>query len=224
MGERLAFPARAGREPGGGDRRGSGANQRGLHGGGSGAGPAKLHPGSHRGVPAGDPEPARTKSGSRRPRTPWRCGSTARGGRPTPGLSPSRSPLAGGGPGPVRLLFLDSPEDTLPRYDLFAVGGATSLRGYREEQYLTPAAGILQVEWRWLQGEDGSALYLFTDAAFISPRQGRDQRDRFDTFLLGTGVGVRQASRLGILGVEYGVAKGENPLDGRVHLRLDTVF
>jgi outer membrane protein assembly factor BamA len=124
----------------------------------------------------------------------------------------------------ARFLFLDSPEDTLPRYDLFAVGGATSLRGYREEQYLTPAAGILQVEWRWLQGEDGSALYLFTDAALISPRQGRDQRDSFNTFLLGTGVGVRQASRLGILGVEYGVAKGESPLDGRIHLRLDTVF
>ena len=30
---------------------------------------------------------------------------------------------------------LESPEDTLARYDLFAVGGASSLRGYREEQF-----------------------------------------------------------------------------------------
>jgi len=123
-----------------------------------------------------------------------------------------------------RFAFLDSPEDSLPRYDLFAVGGAASLRGYREEQFLTAAAVILQLEWRWLQGTEGSALYLFTDAALISPSGEREERDRFRTFLLGTGVGVRQASRLGILGVEYGVAKGENPLDGRIHLRLDAVF
>jgi outer membrane protein insertion porin family len=120
--------------------------------------------------------------------------------------------------------YLDTPEDSLARYDLFAVGGASSLRGYREEQFLTPGAWIVQAEWRWLADARGSALYLFTDAAFISPRRGQELRDSFRTFLLGTGVGVRQASKLGLLGIEYGVAKGESPLDGRIHLRLDAAF
>lgn len=120
--------------------------------------------------------------------------------------------------------YLDTPEDSLARYDLFAVGGASSLRGYREEQFLTPAAWLVQAEWRWLADARGSALYLFADAALISPRHGQELRDSFRTFLLGTGVGVRQASRLGILGIEYGVAKGESPLDGRIHLRLDAAF
>ncbi len=124
----------------------------------------------------------------------------------------------------ARFHYLETPEDSLPRYDLFAVGGAASLRGYREEQFLTPGAFILQLEWRWLQDDRGSALYLFDDLGFISPREGRSVRDTFHTFLMGTGVGVRQASKLGILGVEYGVAKGENPLDGRIHLRVDAVF
>jgi outer membrane protein assembly factor BamA len=124
----------------------------------------------------------------------------------------------------LRLDYLDTPEDSIPRWDLFAVGGAASLRGYREEQFLTPAAWTLQAEWRWLQGTEGSALYLFTDAAFIAPGTARRLGDTFRTFLLGTGIGVRQASKLGILGVEYGVAKGENPLDGRIHLRIDAVF
>jgi outer membrane protein assembly factor BamA len=124
----------------------------------------------------------------------------------------------------LRLEYLDTPEDSIPRWDLFAVGGATSLRGYREEQFLTPAAWTLQAEWRWLQGTQGSALYLFTDAAFLAPDAGRRLADTFRTFLLGTGIGVRQASKLGILGVEYGVAKGESPLDGRIHLRIDAVF
>ena len=122
------------------------------------------------------------------------------------------------------LAYLDTPEDTVARYDLFAVGGANSLRGYREEQFLTPGSAIVQLECRWLQDAAGSALYGFVDAALLSPRQGRRERDRFNRFLLGTGLGVRQATRLGVLGVEYGVAKGENPLDGRIHLHLDAMF
>lgn len=123
-----------------------------------------------------------------------------------------------------RFEYLDTPEDSIPRWDLFAVGGATTLRGYREEQFLTPASWVVQSEWRWLQGTEGSAVYLFADAAFLAPPGARRLRDTLNRFLLGTGVGVRQASRLGILGVEYGVAKGESPLQGRIHLRIDAVF
>lgn len=124
----------------------------------------------------------------------------------------------------TRFQYLDSPEDSIPRWDLFAVGGAATLRGYREEQFLTPGSWIFQGEWRWLQDDRGSALYLFADGGFVSSPEERDLRDTFRTFLLGTGVGVRQANRLGILGVEYGIAKGESPLDGRIHVRIDAVF
>jgi hemolysin activation/secretion protein len=123
-----------------------------------------------------------------------------------------------------RFQFLDTPEDTITRWDLFAVGGANTLRGYREEQFLTPAARVTQTEWRWLQGSMGSAVYLFADAAFISPPDGGGLRETFDQFQLGTGVGLRQAGKLGIVSVEYGVARGDSPLDGRLHLRIDAVF
>lgn len=124
----------------------------------------------------------------------------------------------------TRFQFLDTPEDSVPRWDLFAIGGATTLRGYREDQFLTRAAITFQSEWRWVLDARGSALYVFADGGFIAPRDATRLRDSLTTFTLGTGVGVRQASRLGILGVEYGIAKGESPLDGRIHLRLDAVF
>lgn len=123
-----------------------------------------------------------------------------------------------------RFDYLDTPEPVVPRYELYAVGGAASLRGYREEQFLTPAAWIVQSELRWLQGDQGSALYFFADTGFIAPRTASRFSETFDRFVVGTGLGVRQASRLGILGVEYGFAKGENVLDGRVHLRIDAMF
>ena len=119
--------------------------------------------------------------------------------------------------------FLDTPEDSVPRWDLIEVGGANSLRGYREDQFLTLGTVILQGEWRLRQDERGSALYAFSDAGFIQ-EDGRRLEDLFDQFLLGYGLGIRQAKGPGILSLEYGIPKGESPLDGRLHLRLDAVF
>jgi hypothetical protein len=40
--------------------------------------------------------------------------------------------------------FLDTPEDSVARWDQVEVGGASSLRGYREDQFLTLGTVILQ--------------------------------------------------------------------------------
>lgn len=120
--------------------------------------------------------------------------------------------------------FLDTPEDSLPRYDQFAIGGANTLRGYREEQFLTSGALTLALELRWLQDAKGSALYGFIDQGWISSGSTAAERDNLDRYLLGLGVGLRQASPVGLLGVEYGIPKGSSPLDGRIHFRLDAFF
>jgi outer membrane protein assembly factor BamA len=119
--------------------------------------------------------------------------------------------------------FLQTPEDSVPRWDEIAVGGANSLRGYREDQFLTLGATILQGEWRLRQDNLGSAVYAFADAGFIQD-DGHRLGDLFDRFLLGTGLGIRQAKGPGILSLEYGIPKGSSPLEGRLHVRLDAVF
>jgi len=119
---------------------------------------------------------------------------------------------------------LQTPEPVIPRYELYAVGGATSLRGYREEQFLTPMAWVVQTEWSLLVGNGGSRLFWFVDVGFLGTPEARALGGLFDQVPVGTGIGVSQASRLGILGVEYGWAKGENVLDGRIHLALNARF
>jgi hemolysin activation/secretion protein len=130
--------------------------------------------------------------------------------------------VAGGGVLPIRVPR--HPRDSVPRWDLFAIGGARSLRGYREEQFLVTAAWTFQNEWRWLTDGQGSALYAFGDLGFLPETRARQLEDIFERFLFGVGLGVRQASRIGILGVEYGVPRGSGVLEGRLHLRLDAVF
>jgi len=122
-----------------------------------------------------------------------------------------------------RFEFLQTPEDSVPRWDEIAVGGANSLRGYREDQFLTLGATVLQGEWRLRQDSRGSAVYAFADAGFIQ-EDGHRLNDLFDQFLLGAGLGIRQAKGPGILSLEYGIPKGSSPLEGRLHLRLDAVF
>lgn len=123
-----------------------------------------------------------------------------------------------------RFDVLQTPEAVIPRYELYAIGGATTLRGYREEQFLTPMAWVVQGEWSLLVGERGSRLFWFTDVGFLGAPEARELGRIFDQVPVGMGVGVSQASRLGVLGVEYGFAKGENVLDGRIHLTLDARF
>jgi len=120
--------------------------------------------------------------------------------------------------------YLDTPEPVVPTYDLFAIGGAYSLRGYREEQFHTTMAATVQGEWRLLQGERGSAVFAFIDTGWIAGDPAPGQRDNLNEFLLGYGLGVRQAAKAGVFLVEYGIARGENPLDGRIHLGVDAAF
>jgi len=125
----------------------------------------------------------------------------------------------------TRFNYLDTPEEIIPRYDLYAVGGALSVRGYREEQFITNLAWTFQTEWRLMQDAKGSAVYALLDGGLISDRkENGSYTGRFDSFLLGYGVGVRQVTRLGVLGVEYGIPRGTGVLDGRIHLRVAAAF
>jgi hypothetical protein len=43
-------------------------------------------------------------------------------------------------------------------------------------------------------------------------------------WLSGYGAGIRIESGIGLLGVDYGIRTGANPLQGKVHLSLQTSF
>lgn len=113
----------------------------------------------------------------------------------------------------------------IPQYELFPLGGATSLRGYREEQFYTPGFVLAQLEYRLGTGRFGTGAYLFLDAAAFSDADDRATLlfDGGET-KVGYGAGIRVGSRIGRVGVDYGLASGEGPLDGRIHLRLEAEF
>jgi outer membrane protein assembly factor BamA len=119
-----------------------------------------------------------------------------------------------------------SDEEVIPFYELYPLGGATSLRGYREEQFRGAHVELVQVEQRYLLGADGSRLVGFVDLGSVSTKgtvlAAPGEPESF--FRIGYGAGIRVNSRIGLVGLDYGLGEGDGPTDGKLHFALETAF
>lgn len=103
----------------------------------------------------------------------------------------------------------------IPLAELFPLGGATTLRGYREGQFRGERIIFANLEYRF--GEEGW-LFLFDDAgAYFRGGEGWTVRN-------GAGFGLRSQSPLGIVALSFGVGE-QLSIDGmRVHISLVEKF
>jgi outer membrane protein insertion porin family len=126
----------------------------------------------------------------------------------------------------ARAAGIVSEEDVIPFYELYPLGGAESLRGYREEQFRGSSTVLVQFEERYLLGSDGSRLVGFVDVGQVSTSgtvlavPGEPTR----RVLVGYGAGLRVGTRLGLVGLDYGLGEGDGPLDGKLHFGLEAAF
>jgi outer membrane protein insertion porin family len=111
-----------------------------------------------------------------------------------------------------------SNEEVLPWDQLLRFGGANSLRGYREDQFRAEETSLLQLEHRIGLGAGGSRLFFFTDFGVLGGH-GAPQ-----STLVGYGLGIRAASPGGVVGLDYGLGKGDSWSEGKVHVRLTRTF
>jgi outer membrane protein assembly factor BamA len=134
------------------------------------------------------------------------------------------------GPGRVLALHafvrgLRSDEHPAPVYRQFTLGGATTLRGYREQQFRGPVVGLASAEYRLLMGEPGSYVFVFAEAGFV-----RLEREAPGGVLVtnlvrpGYGMGLRVPTRLGQLGVDYAWGESVSPLGGKIHVSVRSRF
>lgn len=107
----------------------------------------------------------------------------------------------------------------LTSFDLFHLGGTNNLRGFSEDQFSGYRLGWVNLEWRYLLSRT-SRGFLFVDWAAVHS----DAYSWYD--LLGCGFGLRLQTRLGLMGIDYGIGyhDGEmrNPLDGILHVGIKT--
>ncbi len=119
-----------------------------------------------------------------------------------------------------------SSQALLPLFERYPLGGATSLRGYDEEQFRVDRYGLSRLEWRRFIGGSGQRVFLFWDHAWMATRAlGSDGVARLGSLQRdGVGFGLRLEAAGGLLGLDYGLEPGRAALEGKVHLQLVTTF
>ncbi len=124
--------------------------------------------------------------------------------------------------GHARILASDEPR--IQTADLYRLGGARTLRGYREEQFLGERIAWATVEARYWLGQS-SRFALFSDwgAVSINSESGGAAGKDWDPHLA-YGIGLRLETGIGVWGVDYGIATGDSPLNGQLHVSLLSLF
>jgi outer membrane protein insertion porin family len=116
---------------------------------------------------------------------------------------------------------LVSDADRLPVPLQFPLGGATDVRGYREQQFRGAQVAWLSIDpWilRWPQGAFGP----FVDLGYYHLAASRGGTGGHAK--VGYGIALRSLTRIGVLSVDYGIGEDTGPLDGRIHVALKALF
>jgi outer membrane protein assembly factor BamA len=108
--------------------------------------------------------------------------------------------------------------------DLFRLGGAATLRGYREGQFTGSRIVWSTLEYRYLT-DARSYLYTFLDAGYVAmPALPGSQTESSEQTRLGFGIGLRIDSKLGLIGVSLAFGEGDTFSTAKLHVRLINAF
>ncbi|MDZ7269800.1 MAG: BamA/TamA family outer membrane protein [candidate division KSB1 bacterium] len=121
-----------------------------------------------------------------------------------------------------------SGEPFLAITDQVRFGGATSLRGYREEQFRGSRVAWSNLEYRYLLSRQSRA-FVFLDLGYYfreEPQAGTvpQARAKVEAVKRAWGLGARVDTPLGIVGLDYGLGEGDALLNGKVHVSLVNSF
>ena len=113
----------------------------------------------------------------------------------------------------------------MPLSEQFYVGGARTVRGYRENQFHGRRVAYARNELR-LGRSPRDGFYVFVDAGYV--RQETPQAAGATlidgTGLTGYGFGVRSLSRVGRLDLSFAVSDGLSLRQTKVHVLLEQNF
>lgn len=107
--------------------------------------------------------------------------------------------------------------------DLFRLGGAASVRGYREDRFRAGRAVWYDAEHRYLLDQDAHAFLFVASGHLHTPSiPGRYQAQ--NQWLFSAGFGFRYEISLGLMQFTYAVSREDPVYNGKVHIQLTAGF
>ena len=124
----------------------------------------------------------------------------------------------------VNLYARDFRSSAVEMSDLFRLGGANTLRGYREGQFLGSRIAWTNLEYRFRAGQR-SYFFGFIDAGYVlTPDRPEVGLVRQELNRVGYGAGLRIDTSLGLIGVSLAFGKGDTFGTSKLHVRLANEF
>jgi len=112
---------------------------------------------------------------------------------------------------------ITSSEKEIPVSQQWYLGGARTLRGYREKQFLASKVAWFNMELRYILMQD-SRVFLFWDGGFFQ-NKGAQMQKKF-----GYGFGFRIDSRVGMIGFDFGLGENDTFSTAKLHFLLQNAF
>ncbi|MBX7044862.1 MAG: BamA/TamA family outer membrane protein [Ignavibacteria bacterium] len=114
--------------------------------------------------------------------------------------------------------------DKLEDSDFLRIGGNKFIRGYRSEQFLASRLAAGTFEPRYLVSRKSFLFGFYDFGYYFKPEDIANNVTEQSGFLFGYGFGIRLETQLGIIGVSYGLGKGDSFLDGKITFGLINNF
>jgi outer membrane protein insertion porin family len=108
--------------------------------------------------------------------------------------------------------------------DLYRLGGTYSLRGYRENQFIANRIFWSNLEYRYLLTKRTFAYLFFDTGYYLRNEEPERNIERNEGFKIGYGLGLNLETGIGVLGVNFGIAKGDSFSDGKIHFGILNEF
>lgn len=108
--------------------------------------------------------------------------------------------------------------ERIPLTEMLYLGGANTLRGYSEDFFRGEGRLFANCEYRFLVSRD-SQFFLFLDGGSVY-----NTDNALGPLKLGYGLGMRLKSRTGLINMDYGLARGDSILSGKIHVSLGASF
>jgi len=111
---------------------------------------------------------------------------------------------------------INSSDGEVPFSQLIPLGGSKTLRGYREQQFRGSRTGYINFEFRHILSRK-SRLFLFFDGGYYTLHKKTMSK-------LGYGWGLRADTRLGVLGLDFGLGEDGDFSNAKIHVVIENNF
>ncbi len=108
--------------------------------------------------------------------------------------------------------------------DMYRFGGTTTLRGYRENQFLGSRIGWTNTEYRFLLGRRSFFFGFLDTGYYFRPGDATTAAPPSEGFRYGYGIGIRLETSLGNMGVSFALGQGDSFANGKIHFGLINEF